>query len=390
MRISLDAFKITQQIGEFFVAKIKAAELVSLTYSDVRELQEEREVETYLGIQRPLNERRAKEIQEYVKNYDAAFPSSIILHVDEEYINWDSNANKLVFEFGEDLSPAKILDGQHRIAGFMDLKTGKPIPEVCNFRDGKEEVPFELMITVFVGLDLPEQANIFATVNLKQTKVSKSLVYDLEAYTKTRSPQKTAHDLVVALDLNPKSPFYGRVKRLGYKNDFTENLTQSMLVEEFVKLISKEPMKDRDVLIRKEKQSFSQFRKAELEKFPIKDGKVFRDMFIKDKDESILITAMSFFKAVEEKWNVSWSSTSSSALNKTVGIKALFRVLRDLLKEYLSNNETTEPVRLSFFKAALDKVDITDEYFMELEAVSTSEGKIYNKVMESYKSYTNP
>jgi DGQHR domain-containing protein len=385
MDINVNAFKITQQIGQFFVAKIKAEDLVKLTYSDVRALQNERDVETYLGIQRPLNERRAKEIQEYVKNYDAAFPSSVILHIDEEFISWDSTDNNLTFTFDEKISPAKILDGQHRIAGFMDLKTGKPIEDVCYFKDGEDTQPFELMITVFVGLDLPEQANIFATVNLKQTKVSKSLVYDLEAYTKTRSPQKTAHDIVVALDLNSRSPFYGRIKRLGYKNDSTENLTQAMLVEEFVKLISKEPMKDRDILIRKEKKSFSKFRKSELERYPIESGRIFRDMFIERKDESILITAISFFKAVEKKWPNSWNlKTNDSVLNKTVGVKALFRVLKELMKGILSENYSTEPVRLDVFSEMLGRVDVNDEYFINLEAVSTSEGKIYRKINDSF------
>lgn len=384
--VTLDAFKITQQIGEFFVAKVRADELVKLTYSDVRELQSERDVETYLGIQRPLNENRAKEIQEYVKNYDAAFPSSVILHVDEEFISWDEKKSKLTFRFDEELSPAKILDGQHRIAGFMDLNTGKPIANVCNFTKGKKILPFELMITVFVGLDLPEQANIFATVNLKQTKVSKSLVYDLETYTKTRSPQKTAHDLVVALDLNVKSPFYGRIKRLGFKNDKTENLTQAMLVEQFVKLMSKEPMKDRDILLRKEKKSFTQFRKEELDRFKIADGRIFRDMFLDNKDESILITAMSFFKAVEEKWPISWDlKTTKSVLNKTVGIKALFRVMRDFMKELMAReNDTISPVRLQKFRELLEKVDINDDYFTSLDATSTSEGRIYNKIREEY------
>lgn len=384
MKIKLNAFKVTQQIGDFFVAKIRAEDLVYLTYSDIRELQDERDVETYLGIQRPLDKKRSKEIQEYVKNYDATFPGNIILHLDEDFIKWDEESNTLCFDFPDDNSPAKILDGQHRVAGFMDLNSGEPIKDVCSFIQGGELKAFELMITVFVGLDLPEQASIFSIVNLKQTKVSKSLVYDLEAYTNIRSPQKTAHDIVIALDLNVKSPFYGRVKRLGFKNDVYENLTQARLVEEFVKLISNEPMKDRDILLPKEKKVFSKFRTEELASYPLEKGMVFRDMFIEGVDDSILITTISFFKVIERKWPNSWHiNTQESSLNKAVGVKALFRVLRDIVKnKFTEGGSRLEPIKVDYFEKKLMGINISDEYFLNLEATSVSEGKIYNKIKD--------
>ena len=70
---------------------------------------------------------------------------------------------------------ASIIDGQHRLAGFTDL----------NSRD------FELIVSIFIDLPVEDQAMLFATINLKQTKVSPSLVYDLFEETKLRSPQKT-------------------------------------------------------------------------------------------------------------------------------------------------------------------------------------------------------
>ena len=60
----IKAFKVTQQIGDFFIAKIPAEKLVSITFSDVRQLSEERDVEAYLGIQRQLNKKIAKAIKE--------------------------------------------------------------------------------------------------------------------------------------------------------------------------------------------------------------------------------------------------------------------------------------------------------------------------------------
>ena len=379
--IIIQAFKVRQQIGEFFVAKMTAEQLVTISYSDVRALQQERDFETYLGIQRPLNEKRAREIQEYVKNYDATFPTSVILSIEESLVHWDSASGSLVLNTATTNNPAKILDGQHRVAGFMDLETYEPIHDLCFFEKAGEVHPFELMVTIFVGLDLPEQANIFATVNLKQTKVSKSLVYDLENYSNTRSPQKTAHEIVMALSQHKQSPFYGRVKRLGRKEGEIETLTQGGLVDEIVALISKAPMVDRDILLRKQSKMFSSLRKTELEKIPLSKGIIFRDFFIDDNDEDILKTILSFFIAVENKWPVAWDANNSkSVLNKTVGVKALFK----LLKHYCMGLYALSPkvIDVNEFKVLLTSIDKKDDFYEGLDATSASMSKIYSSFMD--------
>lgn len=373
MIIPVKALQVSQQIGDFYIAKISAEDLVKISYSDIRELEREREVETYLGIQRPLNKSRAKEIKDYVKNYDATFPTSIILSINEENTNWVEKTGLLEISLDENESPAKILDGQHRIAGFMDIETLKPIHDLCFFERNGEFKPFELMVTIFVGLDLPEQANIFATVNLKQTKVSKSLAYDLEAYTKTRSPQKTAHDIVVALDQHDKSPFYQRIKRLGFKNGDYENLTQAMLVEELVQLISKNPMEDRDILLRESKQSFSKLRSTKLERYPFeKSTQVFRDYFIDDDDDMIMTIVFSFFSMVEKKWPSAWDKTNKkSVLNRTIGVKALFRLLRDSLKSKKYRGEILKDPQKGFSRL-LSEITVVDDFFINLDATSAN------------------
>jgi hypothetical protein len=50
-----------------------------------------------------------------------------------------------------------------------------------------------------LALTLATQASLFSTVNLAQTKVNRSLVYDLHDYAHTRSPEKS-HDVAIALD----------------------------------------------------------------------------------------------------------------------------------------------------------------------------------------------
>ena len=75
---------------------------------------------------------------------------------------------------------ARIINGQHRIAGLKSLRSRGFYVNVTRY---------------IVDMDISDQANVFSTINLAQTKVSRSLVYDLYAYAKARSPQKTCHDI---------------------------------------------------------------------------------------------------------------------------------------------------------------------------------------------------
>ena len=163
------AVPITQPIGTFYVGVIKAQDLVEISYTDIRSM--ERDLDTYIGIQRRLSRKRVEDIKKYVETSDATFPTSVIIAVDEDVAIWHSESQELEFRANDDTpfhKIAKIIDGQHRVDGLKEIGD----------RD------FELTVSVFVGAALSTQANIFATVNLAQTKVNKSLVYDLFDYEK--------------------------------------------------------------------------------------------------------------------------------------------------------------------------------------------------------------
>ena len=171
--ISLPVLKVKQPIGEFYIGVLSSHVLCEITDFDVRRLMREREFESYLGIQRPLSSKRVKEIQQYVTTLDACFPTSVILSVEGSCAKYDQESKTLTLSNYHDPDDpdrtilyrqiAKVLDGQHRIEGLRNF-------------DGPE---FQVNVSVFVEIDVAEEAYIFATVNLAQTKVNKSLVYDL-------------------------------------------------------------------------------------------------------------------------------------------------------------------------------------------------------------------
>lgn len=256
--LPLKAMKIKQPIGEFYVAKISAKDLLEIAKADIREMSSE--IDDYLGIQRNINTKRVEQINAFISNVDATFPNAIILSTDYENAIWNelSSTINLSCEEEDKYGLVRILDGQHRLAGFDEKNV--------EFWDADKKcyVPFELMIVLFVGSDIATQANVFATVNLAQTKVNKSLVYDLEAYANSRSPEKTCHDIVVILNSDKneeeEGPFYSRIKRLGVKSKpgQDEVITQAAIVENLLSLISPIPKKDRN-LFQKEKKNYSVF-----------------------------------------------------------------------------------------------------------------------------------
>ena len=144
-----------QPIGDLYIAVIPFKVLEKITYFDVRRvLQVERDVEKYLGIQRPLEERRVRDLENYVNYADATFPSAIIVAVEEEYANFDEVRKEMVLSnvmVGGDKPTiaisriARVLDGQHRVAGLTAFKGDN----------------FDLPVTVFIGADISDQAHVF-------------------------------------------------------------------------------------------------------------------------------------------------------------------------------------------------------------------------------------
>lgn len=367
--ISIPCLKLTQPIGTFFIATIDAKQLCAITFADVRRMYEEREFETYLGIQRPLNANRVKEISQYVNTVDACFPTAVILAVDGKCAEYNEAENRLILRNyissseGEDdiisIRIAKVLDGQHRIAGLQ--KFNGPA--------------FDVNVSIFVEMDVESQAYIFSTVNLAQTKVNKNLVYDLFELAKTRSPQKTSHKIAVALNSLEHGPFYQRIKRLGTATEgrFTETLSQATFVESLLPYLTSDKITDRDLYKRGKKPKLGD--ESHLKKH------IFRRLFINECDFQIADIISNYFEAVEDRWPEAWNDKGRLMLNKTNGFKALMRFLRPV---YLSLSWKGEiPAKEDFVKV-FSKVKLKDDQFSTdyFPPGSSGESALYNKLLE--------
>ena len=121
----------------------------------------------------------------------------------KEVLESDTYAN------GKGSTVAKIIDGYHRIAG-LEKQEGK-----------WEYGQFELNVTIFIDMDPEDEAIVFSTINKQQTKPSNSLAYDLFELAKTRSPQKTSHNIARLFNKEQGNPFYKKIK---LKSDFKNNI----------------------------------------------------------------------------------------------------------------------------------------------------------------------
>jgi DGQHR domain-containing protein len=366
--ITLPVLKIAQPIGTFFVGSIKAKDLVDIADFDIRRLTKEEGIDSYLGIQRELDPKRVQEIRLYVRGPDATFPTSVVLAVPEACVtlNGSEAAENRFFNMTLSNLPnseegagilyrqiARVIDGQHRIEGLRGLT----------------DIDFEVNISIFVGADIADQAAIFSTVNLAQTKVNRSLVYDLFELSKSRSPERTCHDVVVSLDRAEKSPFHKRIKRLGTATEgrFGETLSQATVVNGLLQYICKnrlEVIRDRQI-----------GRRGGT--FPPADPKdyrrlVLRPFFLRADDVGIAEVVWNYFEAVSGKWPQAWNATGAGMmLNRTNGFNALIRLFRPA---YLYFAEPGQSVTVGQFRSLFDKSPLKDQDFNPAKFVPGTSG----------------
>ena len=351
-KIIIKCIEFNQPIGSFYVGKISWQDLLAISYSDIRRIQREEEgsIESYLGIQRELSDGRLKEIAKYVAYSDATFPSTIVLSIksiDREtdnpnIISYDDKSGELILERNDRI--AQIIDGQHRVFGIQKFIENNGV-----FNDS---FVFDLIVTLFIDIDPDEESMIFSTINKAQTKVNKSLVYDLYDLAKTRSPQRTAHNIVKLLDEKEGSPLVGMIKRLGVANDpERETITQATLVECILNYISKDgdEMKDRDILRRG--------LKLELISGKDLERRFLRNWFIQEKEVEISKLLWNYFTAIKKRWSNAWNQ--KSILVKSTGLIAFMKFLGPIVKHLgIERNISIEE-----FSKILDTIEIDDDMF---------------------------
>lgn len=365
--IEINCLEAIQPIGKMYVGIIDSKDLSHISYADVRRLEEgkdNREVEEYIGLQRPLSQTREKEIGKYVNLIDATFPNSIILSISSENAEYDETTHKLKIKYSEDV--AKVLDGQHRIAGLKHF----------------EGDVFQCIVTIYIDMDIEDQAIIFATINKEQKGVNKSLVADLFDFAKTRSPQKTCHNIARALSSKEGSPFYEKIKILGTaRNSEKETITQDTFVKSLIKYISKDPQADRDIYKKAAKSFLAKKSPDYFSSEKEKESLVLRRIFIDDASDVTIAQIMwNYFAAIQTKWPIAWGEVrNNNVFNKSTGYIALMKLFGDIYKDINKEIPEKNDFYHYFSRCTIEDLSFTKEIY--LPGV-TGQNKLYKDLKE--------
>jgi len=311
--VKILALRVEQPLGEFYITSLKAEAIVNRVTNDPRSS----DGRSQAAVQRVFSEKRVGEIKAFTADPQATFPTPIIIAVksnvvkqttiDQDCLGTIEQAFTCFEISDQDEIIGEVIDGQHRVLGL---------------RQSEYKRNFDLPVVFMFDLDPDDKAFVFSIINSKQTPVQASLIYDLFELSEFRSPQKSAHFVAQALNATEGSPFRGRLKMLGHKEEFHDKrvmLSQGSFAARLVDLISKDPQADATSI----KQGL-----------PLKDDPrcPLRKYFIKSEDESILKIVSNYFSAIATEFETEWEDDKGDfVIRKTVGYTALIIVLRHLM-----------------------------------------------------------
>lgn len=315
--IKLQVIKAIQPIGAFYIAKISSLELLRLSAVDRRYINEDEEV---IGVQRPLRKDKIQEIKRYLTTPNATFPNSIIVNVNRDNVVHEADT-ELELKRREDTFT--IIDGQHRLFGFEEYFGGT----------------FELILTIFIGLETDLQAEVFSIINSQQTKVDPSLNINLELADKTFNPRKMLVQIAQSFNYDKESPWYNSIKMLGGQSEGFISLSA------FVKPLFNLTYPEREIYTIKNMliKAYPHF--PDLGVIEVNDKRYPFWRFYVNQDSSVIYKILlNYFNAFKTVLENDWLN-QESLLNKTSGYNAMIKLLGDIILVGIKQKSLTE----SFF-----------------------------------------
>jgi DNA phosphorothioation-associated DGQHR protein 1 len=365
--LEVPAISVSQPIGEFFLCAIPASALLDVTYSIPASMRREGGMfAKMMGNQRVKSNARGKQIGAYIDEEESTFPNTIILSVnyfedgsyaEDDTVRWyakNGDRGSFMLTIPSNKKLASIIDGQHRLEGFNNVQ--KP-----------ERLTMQLPCAVYINLPRAYQAKIFATININQKRVDKSLAYELFGYDLNDSsadrwpPDMLGVYIARILEGKNGSPFQGHIKLALLDEDEGAPASKgepgnwevsiACLVEGISRLLSDKPATDRSAL--------ASGTINDRRKLPI-DGAPLRNLYVDCQDKTLLDLISAFFSVAKELlWN---GQPEKSFITRTVGVLATFDVFREALKAgELDINDIDQSAKVLFENAR--GINFADDYF---------------------------
>jgi DGQHR domain-containing protein len=310
--IKVPVINIKNQDIDFYLCKIKAKYITTITYVARR-----REHEEEGAVQRILNKTRISSIKDYLIN-GGYFPNNMILNfVGEEFIKIGSDKK----EANVSIEPriVQVIDGQHRIEGLREAI--KSMPSIG-------EIEFPILFSL--GLTTAQCAQIFININTEQKVVPKSLIYDLYGLLNVTNRDYSidrAGDIAKTMNEEKRSPYNEYIKFPSAKK-FKGGIQLSTFVNNLKVFV-------------KEDGEFSKYSINTL--------------------EAQTNTLINYFSAIEKMYGKEWDSLKNPFLYAS-GFGAALDILENkILALGFAQRKFSEDFFKSFFKIEKSKLPILDD-----------------------------
>src|SRR5438034_2892111 len=302
------ATRVKQKESTFYFVAYRTADLLekvkftSRYYFEGEELSEARlrqddEVAQFIagiersekGFQRVLNRQKIKQIVNFYETVltQPMVPGTVLLFTDETLSFRKLDGSDSIGHLSEPKGKYLVIDGQHRLAGLQFFKE----------RHADQAANVEIPCVVFDGRSAEFATEMFVIINSTHTRINKSHLVDLYEKVSWESPEKKFAAKVVNLLYGADdSPFQYKINRLGGRSRQEKWILQSELFNEIHKLVEARP---------------------KFFKKPEKVYELFRD----------------YFKGAAAVLQEGWGRNDKFMVTKDVTLKALVRVLGDLIRQ---------------------------------------------------------
>ncbi|MBI2930745.1 MAG: DGQHR domain-containing protein [Planctomycetes bacterium] len=310
---SMLATRIRQKEGTFYFVSYKAPDLLAKTrfisryHFEGEELPAEApapgdEVAKFIAgiersegaFQRGLNRRKIAAIVNFFETAatQPLVPGAILLFTDERLKFEPIGEYKSMGNLREPEGKYLVIDGQHRVAGLHFYAERYP----------KEADAIEVPCVIFDGRSGDFATEMFVIINSTHTRISKSHLVDLYEKVSWESPQKKlAAKVVTLLYEGEDSPLRYKINRLGGRSRQEKWILQSELFNEVHKLV----------------ETHSRLVKTRLG----------------EKPEKLYALVRDYFQGVRQTMSDVWGRNDRFMFTRDVTLKALLRVLGELMKQ---------------------------------------------------------
>jgi len=328
--IVVPALKVEQPGGACYSCVMSPRDLLRIAYVYRRS-----KMDT-LAYQRVVRQGKIESMNVFLRQKNASLPNNIIVAIDNDISNKvDFNDGKLTIP--GNYSSAWIVDGQHRLYGFMKTK----------YKDENTIDRFELPVMVYHSLDSRKQAAMFVDINNNQKKIDPTLLADLSTVLQDISKKETWPS-ILAKKLAESGPFKGLVR-------ITEITTQEEKTPITLAGIAKGALIRYLLAPKISKGKITDytgplFRAAQFNWHHPMSSRTNRDAMAKQLE---LVNA--YFGIVKGLMGRKWTNTVTYGLTSYTGINALFLVFNKILE----TGKSFEDLKIGEFLKPLPRANIS-------------------------------